>query len=361
MCLSLKKIQHFYNIINKKKNLKKLIVYLLMNFIFMFVEVFYGLISNSLSLLSDGAHMLLDCSAIIIGIYSSYLTEFPPNKIYEFGYLRSEVLGSFINSVFLLFIAIYIFFESIERFISPKEIHSHNLILISFLGLIVNIIGLFLSHDHSEDDEENEEKKNLINNENTSENINSIETSLDTNNNENKKNEYEKIIKNDEENENIKEEKNHIHHHHHKNDNLYAIYIHILADTLGSVAVLISSLLIKYHGFKISDPICSLIISFMIVYSIIPVLKNSTFILLHIPNFNLEKKKNCILDKCNEFSGLGFVVKNIDIWELKSNKIICDIQFYKNLNMDLENRKRLYKCLNDCMNHLKIKEFYIDI
>ena len=174
------------------------------------------------------------------------------------------------------------------------------------------------------------------------------------------KNEYEKIIKKDDENENIKEEKNHIHHHH-KNDNLYAIYIHILADTLGSIAVLISSFLIKYHGFKISDPICSLIISFMIVYSIIPVLKNSTFILLHIPNFNLEKKKNCILDKCNEFSGLGFVVKNIDIWELKSNKIICDIQFYKNLNFDLENRKRLYKCLNDCMNHLKIKEFYIDI
>ena len=99
----------------------------------------------------------------------------------------------------------------------------------------------------------------------------------------------------------------------------------------------------------------------MIVYSIIPVLKNSTFILLHIPNFNLEKKKNCILDKCNEFSGLGFVVKNIDIWELKSNTIICDIQFYKNLNLDLENRKRLYKCLSDCMNHLKINEFYIDI
>ena len=90
----------------------------------MFVEVLYGILSNCLGLLTDGAHMLLDCTAVIIGLYSSYLSEKQQNDSYNFGYYRSEVLGTFINSVFLFFIAIYIVFESIERFIEPKKIYS---------------------------------------------------------------------------------------------------------------------------------------------------------------------------------------------------------------------------------------------
>ena len=189
------KIFEIYSVLIKKKNFKNLTYFLILNLLFMFVEVLYGILSNCLGLLTDGAHMLLDCTAVIIGLYSSYLSEKQQNDSYNFGYYRSEVLGTFINSVFLFFIAIYIVFESIERFIEPKKIYSENLILISFLGLIVNIIGLFFAHDHNE--EEHNHNENL--------------------------------------NENNEEK-----HHHHHNENLYAIYIHILADTLGSVAVMIS-------------------------------------------------------------------------------------------------------------------------
>jgi zinc transporter 5/7 len=112
----------------------------------MFVEVIYGLISNSLGLLTDGAHMLLDSSAVIIGLYSTYLSDFKENGSFNFGYARSEVIGTFINSVFLVFIALYIVFESIERFLQPKEIHSEHLILVSFLGLLVNILGIYFLH-----------------------------------------------------------------------------------------------------------------------------------------------------------------------------------------------------------------------
>ena len=59
----------------------------------MFVEVIYGLLSNSLGLLTDGAHMLLDCTAVIIGLYSSYLSEFKANNNYNFGYNVSRVPG----------------------------------------------------------------------------------------------------------------------------------------------------------------------------------------------------------------------------------------------------------------------------
>jgi zinc transporter 5/7 len=362
----------------------------------MFVEIFFGLISNCLGLLTDGAHMFLDCSAVIIGLYSSYLTEFPSNPKYQFGFLRSEVLGTFINSVFLIFIAIYIIFESIERFISPKDIHSEHLILVSFLGLIVNIIGLFMVHDHGDDDDnENNEKSNsddLINNENNNEILNINEHSdndyieeitYDEGNLKEKlekKNEESKIKEkkinniqhkhnNIENNENEINNESHIeihnhnqHHHHHQNDNIYAIYIHILADTLGSIAVLISSYLIRFHDIKISDPICSCLISILIVYSTIPVLKNSAVILLHIPNSAIKIRKEKIKKKCDEYNDSGFIIQSIDLWMLKKNNFVCDIKIIKNNNIaDNGNKKLLYKDLSRLMKELKIKEFFIDI
>ena len=112
----------------------------------MFVEIFYGLLSNSLGLLTDGAHMLLDCSAIIIGLYSRFITTKNKNEKYNFGYHRSEVIGTFVNSVFLVFISLYIVFESVERSIEPKHIHGENLILVSFLGLLVNLVGVYFFH-----------------------------------------------------------------------------------------------------------------------------------------------------------------------------------------------------------------------
>jgi zinc transporter 5/7 len=257
----------------------------------MFVEVIYGLLSNSLGLLTDGAHMLLDCTAVVIGLYSSYLSEFKSNNNYNYGYFRSEILGTFINSVFLFFIAVYIVFESIERFIEPKEIDSENLILVSFLGLVVNIIGLVFAHDHGDHDhghehchehshEHEDEHDGLKKEENHKDEHH--EHDHDHEHNENKE---EKIHKKEHKNE-------HDHHHHeHKNENIYAIYIHILADTLGSVAVLISSFLVKYYKLYISDPICSLFISAMIIFSTIPVLKNASMVLLHIPNNKISKKK----------------------------------------------------------------------
>ena len=146
------KLYEIYSVLSKKRNLKLLTYFLIINLLFMFVEVIYGLLSNSLGLLTDGAHMLLDCTAVVIGLYSSYLSEFKSNNNYNYGYLRSEILGTFINSVFLFFIAVYIVFESIERFIEPKDIDSENLILVSFLGLVVNIIGLIFAHDHGDHD-----------------------------------------------------------------------------------------------------------------------------------------------------------------------------------------------------------------
>lgn len=115
----------------------------------MFVEIIYGLLTNSLGLLTDGAHMFLDCSSILIGLYAAYLVDKPKISDSSFGYKSAEVFGTFVNSVFLLFISIYILLESTERILHPQDIKSNHLILVSFLGLLVNLIGIFTLHDFS--------------------------------------------------------------------------------------------------------------------------------------------------------------------------------------------------------------------
>lgn len=61
-------------------------------------------------------------------------------------------------------------------------------------------------------------------------------------------------------------------HHDHENENLYGVFLHILADALGSVGVIISSILVKYYSMYVADPICSFIISLMILVSVIPLI-----------------------------------------------------------------------------------------
>jgi zinc transporter 5/7 len=61
---------------------------------------------------------------------------------------------------------------------------------------------------------------------------------------------------------------------------MHGIFLHILADALGSVGVIISSVLVKYYDLQVADPICSSIISVLIFASVIPLLKSSSETLL---------------------------------------------------------------------------------
>ena len=331
------KLYEIYFVLSKKRNLKLLTYFLIINLLFMFVEVIYGLLSNSLGLLTDGAHMLLDCTAVVIGLYSSYLSEFKSNNNYNYGYLRSEILGTFINSVFLFFIAVYIVFESIERFIEPKDIDSENLILVSFLGLVVNIIGLVFAHDHGEHEHEHEHGHH--------------------------------------EHKHEHDEHEHKHHHEHKNQNIYAIYIHILADTLGSVAVLISSFLVKYYKLYISDPICSLFISAMIIFSTIPVLKSASMALLHIPNQKIAKKKKRIEQSISNINcgdnNIKPSIGNFELWQTNTTyfvgEIKIEIPYNKTKDEDnlLQNENTMFfevqNKIDGIFKENKINEYYIEI
>ncbi|XP_075252566.1 cation diffusion facilitator family protein 1-like isoform X2 [Convolutriloba macropyga] len=130
----------------------KLIFQLVLTGLFFFVELIVGYIGNSMALVADSFHMLSDVISLIIGLLAVRMASkrSPKNT---FGWVRAEVLGALVNSVFLLALCFSIFIESIKRIIEPEPVQDADLVLyVGLAGLFINIIGMFIfSHHHAHD------------------------------------------------------------------------------------------------------------------------------------------------------------------------------------------------------------------
>ncbi|KAJ1935895.1 hypothetical protein EC988_008348, partial [Linderina pennispora] len=115
---------------------RSIFMFLLLNLSYMFVQIVYGYITNSLGLISDAIHMLFDCMALAIGLVAAVMSKWPASEGFAFGYDRIEVLSGFSNGVFLMLISVSIFFEAIERLMHPPEMNTQRLLLVSFGGLV---------------------------------------------------------------------------------------------------------------------------------------------------------------------------------------------------------------------------------
>ena len=93
------------------------------------VEMLYGMWTNSLGLISDGFHMLFDCAALLVGLYASVLSRLKPTRQYSFGYGRVEVLSGFVNGLFLVVIAGFVFMEALARLVEPPDISTERLLV----------------------------------------------------------------------------------------------------------------------------------------------------------------------------------------------------------------------------------------
>ncbi|CAG2179938.1 unnamed protein product, partial [Oppiella nova] len=109
------KLSGWLRLILSDKNSRNLFLFLLLNLSFAFVELSYGIWTNSLGLISDSFHMFFDCTALLAGLAASVITKWRSNERFSYGYVRAEVIAGFVNGLFLLFIAFFIFSEAVER------------------------------------------------------------------------------------------------------------------------------------------------------------------------------------------------------------------------------------------------------
>ncbi len=111
---------------------------------FLVVEVIGGLLTNSLALLSDAAHMATDVIALGIALVAVRLSRRPPDAKRTYGYVRMEALGALANGAMLFLVAGYIMFEAVKRFGEPPSVASTGMLAIATLGLMINLISMRL-------------------------------------------------------------------------------------------------------------------------------------------------------------------------------------------------------------------------
>lgn len=282
---------------------------------FFLVEIVVGYLTNSMALVADSFHMLSDIAALVIAFLSVRMAPKSWSKN-TFGWARAEVLGALVNAVFLVALCFSITVESLKRFYEPEDIHNPQLILwVGAMGLLVNLVGLCLfaqhgsGHGHSHG---------------LSRSTHSHLTDL--------------ADKDDDEKDGIPEisytgaEKakpagGHGHSHgggDASNMNMKGVFLHVMADALGSVIVIISALIMWLTDWEYKeyvDPGLSLLLVVLILRSVWPLLIESALILLqtvptHIQVDSLQQKLMAKVD------GI-LAVHEFHIWQLAGDRIIA--------------------------------------
>ena len=111
---------------------------------FMVAEVVGALVTGSLALLSDAAHMFTDSAALAVSLVAIWIAKRAADRKRTFGYYRFEILAAAFNAVLLFLVALYILYEAYQRLRAPVEIQSLGMLVIASIGLVVNLISMRL-------------------------------------------------------------------------------------------------------------------------------------------------------------------------------------------------------------------------
>lgn len=118
---------------------------------FMFAEVAGGIISGSLALIADAAHMLTDAVSLTFAWFAFRLARRPADAARTFGYHRFQILVAFANGIALFFIIAWILYEGVQRFLAPVEVLGGIMLVVAAVGLVVNIAAFLALHGADRD------------------------------------------------------------------------------------------------------------------------------------------------------------------------------------------------------------------
>ncbi|OAD72989.1 hypothetical protein PHYBLDRAFT_5506, partial [Phycomyces blakesleeanus NRRL 1555(-)] len=277
--------------IMENQDSKQIFFFLLLNLSYMFVQLAYGVWTNSLGLISDAIHMFFDCLALGVGLFASVMGKWPSNAKYSYGYNRIETIAAYFNSVFLVLISISILVEAVLRLINPPEMSTQRLLLVSFVGLVVNLVGIFAF--------------------------------------------------------------NHGHGHGH------GVFLHIMADTLGSVGVIVSTLLIQWFGWTGFDPIASMFIAVLIILSVLPLIRQSAAVLMLELEDGVVNQVHGTLEELKKVQGIAGISLP-RFWPNEAESLVGSVQIQVKDGVNTQDIRR--KASELLMSHIDgLKEVCIQV
>lgn len=207
---------------------KKILLIILFNLVIILAEIIFGLISNSFALIADALHNTGDVIAIVITYIALRFGTSSPTFQYTFGFVKAEMMAAFTNTLFLLLTMFYMIYESIGRFFTPEVIAPEYMIVVGTIAVIANGISAYLLHAIGMEDHHHHEHTS----------------------------------------------------HHHSDANITSAYLHMLADTLVSVGVVVAGIMIYYFEIYAIDAVLTIIFSLYIIKHSFPLFKRSFLSLL---------------------------------------------------------------------------------
>lgn len=193
--------------------------------IFAVVELLGGIWTNSLALLSDAWHMFSDVFALGLAWFAAHLSARSSKHKHTNAQSYTEIAAAAVNALLMLAVVAYIIFEALHRFKNPQTVSGGYVMLIAFLGLLVNLIVAKMLHGDG-------------------------------------KRELEKTAT-----------QNHTQDHT-QDHNRRAAYLHVISDLLGSVAALLAGAVIYLTGWLQIDPLLSIFISLLILFVTLKLIKD---------------------------------------------------------------------------------------
>ena len=214
------------------------------------VEAGGGILSNSISLVSDAVHMFTDVMAIGLSLFAITMAARSHSGAMTFGYHRAEVMVALANGVALGVISLWVLYEAFLRVMSPRIIDAPLLLLTASIGLAGNLVVMFLLKHHAG---------------------NSI--------------------------------------------NIHSAFIHVVYNTISSVAVIITGFIALSTGITIVDPLVAFLIAGLVARSAYSIVRNSTRILLEGAPSELDMRE--ILVTLKQLDGV-VDVHDLHVWTIST-------------------------------------------
>ena len=235
----------------------KFMITFVINLVITLTEVIGGLLSFSLSLISDSIHNLTDALSALIGYIAVHLSEKENTTKYTFGLKRAEILASFVNALFLIVVSLFMIAEAIRRIIHPEPLLTNIMLISAAVAFFGNTISVLLLKKPS--------KESL---------------------------------------------------------NAKSVYLHMFADSLASLLLIIAALVIKHTGMYVVDPILTILISLYIAHEGVEVLEDSTRILLEgsPEGIDVEKIKET-LERLPDIKN----IHHLHVWALKDGVYLAEM------------------------------------
>jgi len=288
---------------------KKIFWIILFNVLIIICEIGFGLVSNSFALIADALHNIGDIIAVVITYIALRLAVVKASYRYTFGYIRAEMMAGFVNTLFLYITMLYLIYEAIVRFWHPETIEPLYMVVVGTIAMIANGVSAYILYTLG----------------------------------------VSSCAHGDSEH----------HHHHHEDINIKSAYLHMLADALISVGVVVAGVVIYFFEIYRVDSVLTILFSIYILIHSYPLLRKSFLSLMDINSIEVDEQQLCTI-----ILGSDAIVEYHDLHLYQPNSNESFISFHiviKDDTITLQEQESITGSIKEALRALGFSHILIEV